>query len=121
MAQHRGGRCEAALPVPVVETRLEPDLAIIACRISDPFSAPGSRVTARVTIENIGFTGSSVDQNEMSAVSLERPHDPVRVKVQLNPNPIDRDAANNSRECLFGAPAPAASLTWTNPVVYDEA
>jgi len=65
------------------------------------------------------------------------PHDPVRIRVVLDPNPIDREPSNNSKECLFGAPAPlnvvcepfrvdeaspdlSVSLTWTNTAVYDE-
>ena len=154
-----------------LETRLEADLAVTSCRLSDPFPAPGSRVTARVTVENLGFAGSPADESGASAVgleavfladdeservvttagvpvlqpmeraqfelALEMPHDPVRVRVRLNPNPIDRDHANDGRECLFGAPAPTdlacardvasdealtplVVLEWSNPVVYDE-
>jgi len=154
-----------------VETRLEPDLAIIDCQISDPFPAPGSRVKARVTVENQGLAGSPVDdlgktgvgveavfvrddgservaatgdvepilpgETTIVTLDLEMPHDPVRVRVRLSPNPIDRSDANNSKECLFGAPAPgllaceriavgdvaetpAVDLSWTNAAVYDE-
>jgi hypothetical protein len=70
-------------------------------------------------------------------LELEMPHDPVRVRVELFPNPIDRDPTNNSRECFFGAPAPedlacaplslangaqtpAIRLSWSNPALYDE-
>jgi hypothetical protein len=156
----------------VIEARLEPDVAIAGCRLSDPFSAPGSFVTASVEVENFGLAASPVDQGGRSAVGLElvfvggdgsesvmatallpelqpaekrqlppitieMPHDPVRLRVRLNPNPIDRDLTNNSRECFFGAPAPedfhcervqiddeakrlAVRLTWSNPAVYDE-
>jgi hypothetical protein len=154
-----------------IETRLEPDLAIAGCRLSDPFSAPGSRVTATVTIENLGLAGSPLDDQGVSAVgiqalfvgedgrtrvvatktvpglqpgqsqpiqlALEMPHDPVKVRVELFPNPIDRDRSNDVRECLFGAPSPgelrcsrivindedltpAVELSWTNAAVYDE-
>jgi len=151
--------------------RLDPDLGIAACVLSDPFSAPGSRVLATVDVENVGLAGSPFDKENRSAVglkavfiaddgsqrvaasapvpilepmqaervemTLEMPHDPVRVLVILDPNPIDRDRSNDSRECLFGAPCPkelkceafappdeesepAVRLSWTNPVVYDE-
>ncbi len=155
-----------------VETPLQADMAVVSCRITDPFSAPGSRVTAHVTIENQGFAGSPVNVNDgRSAVrvqavyvaddgservfateevpelqpgettpvmlALEMPLDPVRVRVELFPNPIDRDPTNDSRECLLGAPAPkdvtcelftaedeagtpAVDLSWTNAAVYDE-
>ncbi|MBI4585374.1 MAG: IPT/TIG domain-containing protein [Planctomycetes bacterium] len=152
-------------------TRLEPDLAITGCRLSDPFSAPGSKVTASVDLENLGLAGTPYDDQGRSAVglealfvsadgrervaaaapvpvlrpgeatqlklALEMPHEPVRVRVRLNPNPIDSGPENNSRECLFGAPAPrdllcqritvdgepprpAAKLTWKNAGLYDE-
>ncbi len=69
--------------------------------------------------------------------TLEMPHDPVRLRADLDPNPIDRDLTNNARECLLGAPMPrdlacrwielpdeaqtlAAELGWTNPAIYDE-
>ena len=53
------------------EIPLEADLAVVACRLSDPFPAPGSHVTARVTVENGGFGGSPVDENGVSAVGIE--------------------------------------------------
>src|SRR4030095_357422 len=54
-----------------VETRLEPDLAIIDCQISDPFPAPGSRVKARGTVENQGVAGSPVDDLGKTGVGVE--------------------------------------------------
>ncbi len=68
---------------------------------------------------------------------IEQPHEPVRIKAVVNPNPIDRNRANDSRECFFGAPEPtlfecnvpqvpegaaqaAVQLSWTAPVSYDE-
>ncbi len=152
-------------------TRLEPDLAIVACRLSDPFSAPGSRVTAFVDIENLGLGSTPLDDAGKSVVKLEAlfidaagrervadttevrlllageaatemlhlemPHEPVRVRVRLNPNPIDSNPDNNSLDCVFGAPAPANvvcekitvdgeppvpanKITWTNTGLYDE-
>ena len=151
--------------------RLEADLGITDCRLSDPFSAPGSNVVATVDIENIGLAGSAEDKEGKSVVGvkalfisddgtirvaatapvpvlapmqatrvemlLEMPHDPVRVRVVLDPNPIDRDRTNDTRECYFGAPCPrdmqcevfpapdfetmpAARVSWTSPIVYDE-
>ncbi len=151
--------------------RLDPDLGISACVLSDPFSAPGSRVLATVDVENVGLAGSPYDKENRSVVglkavfiaddgservaatapvpvlhpmqatrvemTLEMPHDPVRVLVTLDPNPIDRDRSNESRECFFGAPCPkdpqcqafaapdeasepAVRLSWTNAAIYDE-
>ncbi len=153
------------------ETRLEPDVAVIGCTISDPYSAPGSRVTTKVLLENLGLAGTPVDELGAGAVGLEAvfieedgservvgfaevpelqpslrhtvelplemPHDPVRLRVRLSPNPIDRDRTNDFKECFFGAPTPrevdcirttledeagtrAVALSWSSPVVYDE-
>ena len=70
------------------------------------------------------------------ALELEMPLDPVRVGAELDPNPVDSNAGNNSRECLFGAPCPrevscekiplggkeqpGVLLRWTNTGLYDE-
>jgi hypothetical protein len=152
-------------------TRLEADLAVTGCRLSEAFPAPGSQVTATVDLENLGLAGTPRDDQDRSAVGLEAlfvdadgreravasapvpvlmpgeatgielrlemPHEPVRVRVRLNPNPIDGNLLNNSRECLFGAPAPADflcrpiviegepprpanKLTWKNTGLYEE-
>ncbi|MGH7857576.1 MAG: hypothetical protein ACREQY_09610, partial [Candidatus Binatia bacterium] len=68
-------------------------------------------------------------------LALEMPHDPVRLRVQLSPNPADLHFENNARECFFGAPSPEglqcelvtlteamtrAHLMWTSPALYDE-
>jgi hypothetical protein len=70
-------------------------------------------------------------------LELEMPHDPVRLRIELYPNPIDRDPTNDVRECPFGAPppreaacqaitlpdetdSPAALVTWSNAALYDE-
>jgi hypothetical protein len=153
--------------------KLEPDLAITGCRLSDPFPAPGSQVTANVMIENLGLAGTPFDDQGRSAVvveallvkgpgqervvssapvplllpgealatpiqlPIEMPHEPARVRVRLNPNPHDANAANDFRECAFGAPAPqdvvctaiqvegdpprpANQLTWRNAGLYEE-
>jgi Tol biopolymer transport system component len=66
--------------------------------------------------------------------TLEQPLDPVQLRVELNPNPFDSNALNNSRSCAFGAPAPrgfaclpvvvagapAVRLAWENTANYDE-
>jgi hypothetical protein len=152
-------------------TPLHPDLAIIGCRLSDQFPAPGSQVDALVDIENLGlgstptddlgrsaagveavFIEASGDERVVSTATvpvllageatlvnlhLEMPHEPVRLRVRLNPNPIDSNEENNSRECVFGAPAPADvicepividgdppqsanQIRWRNTGIYDE-
>jgi hypothetical protein len=70
-------------------------------------------------------------------IDSEMPHDAIRVELELDPNPIDADPSNNTCETILGVPAPvdvvcgpmaqsnaearcAASLTWTNPVPYDD-
>ncbi|MBI4602090.1 MAG: hypothetical protein HY721_09030, partial [Planctomycetes bacterium] len=70
-------------------------------------------------------------------VQLEMPHEPVRLRVQIDPNPVDRDRTNDSRQCFFGAPCPrdltcrvaqrrgpaarvGVELSWTNPALYEE-
>ncbi len=157
-----------------VETRFEPDLAVVGCSLSDPFSGPGGRVTARVEVENVGLASSPTNdlgqsvtglqavlvsddgterivdvaslqelqpgESTVVAMLIEMPHDPVRLRVQLGPNPIDRALGNNWKECYFGAPAvrdlscawifvddganPEATahpfLAWTNTGIYDE-
>jgi hypothetical protein len=69
--------------------------------------------------------------------TIEMPLDPVGLRAEVSPNPVDRDPANDSKLCFFGAPAPlglqcealeaadedarlSMRLTWTNPVPYDE-
>jgi hypothetical protein len=154
------------------ETALLPDPAVVACRISDPYSAPGSFVTAFVDVENVGLAGTPYDSGMQSAVQmravlvsedgtehvagtpvvvpelapgakaqvalpLEMPHDPVRLRVELNPSPLDSSLMNNWKVCFFGAPRPGnfacaaslasdedqtlgALLTWTNTAIYDQ-
>ncbi|MEM7164178.1 MAG: IPT/TIG domain-containing protein [Planctomycetota bacterium] len=70
--------------------------------------------------------------------TVEMPHRPVRLVARVFPNPVDRNPANDERECFFGAPAPTdlicelvpqvdtvgvttnvPRLRWKNPVVYD--
>ncbi len=69
-------------------------------------------------------------------LDVEMPHDPGTIIARLFPNPIDRIATNNMRQCLFGAPTPeeftcearfyrdgaetVACLAWENPVRYEE-
>ncbi len=65
------------------------------------------------------------------------PHQPVRVRVQLQGASGDRDPTNNSRECFFGTPSPgdvtcepivlndegaspATRIAWISPALYDE-
>ncbi|MEM7234939.1 MAG: hypothetical protein AAF517_22360, partial [Planctomycetota bacterium] len=87
-------------------------------------------------------------QQHSVEVEIEMPIDPVLLNVRLDPNPIDRDRTNNSRQCVFGTPAPrdvvarsirgrqsvrgidgvrdrvtrgaAVLLTWKNETSYDE-
>ncbi len=71
------------------------------------------------------------------ALDLEAPHEPVRLQVVLDPNPVDGDRSNDRAECFFGAPSPrdftcgpvptsdvepelAALLSWSNPALYDQ-
>jgi hypothetical protein len=150
--------------------KLEPDLTITACRISQPFAPPGADVRATVVVENHGLANSAVrtatgesaagiqavfvagDGSERVVAAetvpelapgaraevdllLEMPHDPVRLRVELDPNPIDRVLGNNWRECFFGSPRPrdflcdlvelpsgamGVHLMWSNPALYDE-
>jgi hypothetical protein len=69
-------------------------------------------------------------------IELEQPLDPVRLRVEITPNPDDADRSNDIRECDFGAPPPrdlvcsivdlgdalerAALLEWRNAASYDE-
>jgi hypothetical protein len=151
-------------------TPIEPDLSLLDCKLSQAFPAPGSRVTARVTVENLGLASSATDSAGRSAcgvraifieedgrerpasaivdlpviqpglrasveVPLEMPLDPVRLRVQLDPNPIDSDLTNNWSTCFFGAPAPRdvtcvkslaepdrpkVVLRWSSTADYDE-
>ena len=155
-----------------------PDATIGACRLSDAFAAPGSKITAAVEIENLGLASTPVDAGGTSTLGvhaifvddsgrerkvtlqtvpvlppgesvtielpLEVPHDPVLLRVILDPNPVDMDMSNNSRESFLGAPTPkslgcafdfqvkgiaedggeieqaVARLSWTNAALYDE-
>ncbi len=178
-AQPRGGRLGrgggGGLPGPrsfVSSTfALEPDLVLAACRLSEPFAAPGATVKATVKVENLGLVASPVNAGGVSltgvelvymeadgrerlvasgllprlvpgestelTIEIEMPHDPVRLRAQLNPNPVDRDRTNNARACFLGTPAPrdfaceavlpgtealtpAARLTWRCDVPCDE-
>ncbi|HLU50386.1 MAG TPA: hypothetical protein VK116_19955, partial [Planctomycetota bacterium] len=161
-------------------TPIEPDAAITACRLSDSYPAPGSRITASIDVENLGLAATAREANGDSAlgvvaifidaegneravgeaplgvlapgetatveIELEMPHDPVLLRVELSPNPIDRDPENDARECPFGTPAPTdvacsfafyptgeideetdaeltrgvARITWRNAAAYDE-
>ena len=159
-------------------TVLLPNAAISACRVSDAFAAPGSRVTAAVEIENLGLAATPTDSGGTSVLgveavfvddlgrerkaaletvpvlapgesvtvelALEVPHDPVLLRVILDPNPVDMDPSNNSRESFLGAPTPkslecafdfqvngvgedgveierpVARLSWVNAALYDE-
>jgi hypothetical protein len=69
--------------------------------------------------------------------TLEMPHDPVGLRVEVFPNPLDARPENDARTCFLGSPAPrdvactavtAADeggtllprLTWQNAALYDE-
>lgn len=163
--------------IQTLSTSLEPDAAIVACRLSEAFAAPGSKVVASVEIENLGLAGTPVNQTGKSTLgvqavfvddsgrerkvtgdlvpvlspgekamvdlTIEVPHEPVRLRVVLDPNLVDMDMSNNERECNLGAPSPVdlvchyefqvrdaeddvvterpvARLSWTNPALYDE-
>lgn len=54
-----------------VSTRIEPDLAILAGEVSNPFPYPGSRVLCKVRLENRGFAGIAFAQDGVSAVRLQ--------------------------------------------------
>jgi hypothetical protein len=70
-------------------------------------------------------------------IQISMPHEPVTLRVELSPNPVDRDLTNNTARCFFGAPAPqdvrcgtvqladeeetlVARVAWTNPTTYDD-
>ena len=55
-----------------VSVALEPDLAIVACKLSNQFPGAGAIITATVEIENRGLAGSAMDASGQSvtAVSL---------------------------------------------------
>ncbi len=157
-----------------VQMRLEPDLAIVSCRIDDPYATPGAPFTGTFVVENRGLTGSPVDDQGQSVAGLKftviredhsqgedevlllevpelapgesteilvdatMPLDPILVKVELDPNPWDRDLTNNTCEVYLGVPTPAdvtcetvalpageevdlaARLAWFNRAPYDE-
>ncbi|MBI4600896.1 MAG: IPT/TIG domain-containing protein [Planctomycetes bacterium] len=166
-----GGGLDGAPRIHSSELRLEPDLAIESCRLSQPDASPGAIVTARIAVRNRGLAWSPVDlqdrpaaalrlvyleedgrereaaraalpsigpgASQLAEVQLEAPHVRVRLKVTIEPNPIDRDRTNDEAECFFGAPCPrdlaceaapaadpaappAVHLSWTSPVVYDQ-
>ncbi|MBI4584538.1 MAG: hypothetical protein HY717_11020 [Planctomycetes bacterium] len=50
---------------------------------------------------------------------LEMPLGPVRFRVEVNPNPVDRDPSNDSRGCFFGASMPR-NLACTSTLLGDE-
>jgi hypothetical protein len=67
----------------------------------------------------------------------EVPHEPVKVRLDLNPDPVDRDLTNNTFEFALGTPRPAdlschalvlrdvarrlvVQITWSNPLPYEE-
>ncbi|MBN1444031.1 MAG: IPT/TIG domain-containing protein [Planctomycetes bacterium] len=76
-------------------------------------------------------------ENVEIELPLEMPHDPVRLRVEIDPNHGDRDPSNDWWECFFGAPPPASviceevllpggrgragmQVTWESPIIYDE-
>jgi hypothetical protein len=97
------------------------------------------RVVARQNIETL-----QPGQSTEVIMKVEMPHDPVRLRVELEPNPVDRDGSNNTAERFFGAPAPrdvtcgfdfvsrgtededgaaervVAELRWSSPADYEE-
>ena len=52
-------------------TLLLPDAAISACRVSDAFAAPGSRVTAAVEIGNLGLAATPTDSGGTSLLAVQ--------------------------------------------------
>jgi hypothetical protein len=170
--QGAGGGGGASEPkFETMDTKLAPDPAVVDCRLSFQFPAPGSSVTASVDIENVGLAGTPYDAGGQSAVDvravfvaedgtehvaaskkmqqihpgekttvelqLEMPLDPVLLRVELNPSPLDANVLNNWRTCFFGAPRPmdftcvrevladedqrsVALLSWTNAAIYDQ-
>ncbi|MGQ9590554.1 MAG: IPT/TIG domain-containing protein [Planctomycetota bacterium] len=54
-----------------VSTRIEPDVAILAGEVSNPFPYPGSRVMCKVRLENRGFAGIAFAEDGVSAVRLQ--------------------------------------------------
>ncbi|MBN1420570.1 MAG: IPT/TIG domain-containing protein [Planctomycetes bacterium] len=69
-------------------------------------------------------------------VDLETPYEPILARVELGPNPVDRDPTNNARDFFIGTPPPenficedvflgasggraATRLSWENPLTYD--
>jgi hypothetical protein len=99
-------------------------------------------VLIRESGEETAVTAAPVEELQpggLAAIELtvEMPHDPVRLRVEVQGSPLDRDPTNNAKECFFGAPSPrdvacepvvlnneeessATRITWSNPALYDE-
>ena len=52
-----------------VDVALDPDPAIVSCRLSDPFSGPGAQVAARVTVENQGLASTHFTRGRLGLPS----------------------------------------------------
>jgi hypothetical protein len=75
--------------------------------------------------------------SETIELVLEQPLDPVRLRIQLNPNPGDPNRTNDFHQCFFGTPEPsglacevvrledeaetvAVRVVWENAAPYEE-
>ena len=55
----------------VVDMRLDADLVLASCRLSDQMPGPGARVTATLRVENLGLAGTAFDDGGDSLVGVE--------------------------------------------------
>jgi hypothetical protein len=90
------------------------------------------RAVANVPVPVVAAGGSKTIE-----LVLEQPLEPVRLRVELHPNPLDVNPENDWHQCAFGTPEPidfacrtvvleddeeslAIELTWRNPLPYEE-
>ncbi|MCA8962636.1 MAG: dockerin type I repeat-containing protein, partial [Planctomycetes bacterium] len=90
------------------ETALEPDMAIVRCELDQPFSAPGSMVTATIQVENQGFASTPFDGGtSVSAIGLELlfvDDDATSTVVQSLPLPVLRPAESHTVQTTIEMP-----------------
>ncbi|MBN1422675.1 MAG: IPT/TIG domain-containing protein [Planctomycetes bacterium] len=108
------------------------DRSLLGVRLTFVEEDGSERVVGQVEVPEIA-PGESVRLEVLG----EMPIDPVLLRAELDPDPVDRDETDNVRELYLGAPAPreftcelvvrndgsdrtAARLSWENPILYDE-
>jgi hypothetical protein len=66
-----GGAFGGSKAFVTMDTPLEPDPAIVGCRVDFPYASPGSTVKVTVEVENLGIVGTPVStENEESALGV---------------------------------------------------